>query len=63
LNRDKYNEEKKKLFDWSTEELRLIDEKYPYKGGFDGEDVVRRKEHLKEYNKKLLELKKKYNID
>ena len=49
------------LFDWSTGELDRIDKEFPYvSGGLDGEGVVARKTHFKEYNRRLAILKMKY---
>ena len=62
LNSQEFEEEKKILLDWSKEEIRLIDEKYPYvKGVLDGEGVVETKKHFKEFNKRLLALHAEYN--
>ena len=60
-----FQTEYERLFDWSTKELERIDEKYPFeKGvGLDGPEVIEQKEHFREYNKRLLALKAKYNIE
>jgi len=58
LNKNEYKEKRKKLFSWSTEELRLIREKYPHVQGVNGQGVIERKKHIQEFNKRLSALKK-----
>ena len=60
-----YEAEKRQLFDWSTGELERIDKKYLSipQHGLDGAEVVERKEHFQEYNRRLKELKAKYKVD
>ena len=51
------------LFDWSTNELKRIDEAYPdVIGVLDGQGEQMRKLHFQEYNARLLALKEKYAI-
>jgi len=57
-----YDEERKKLFDWSTQELIRIEKEFPLEPGLDGQAVLENKNHFREYNKRLLELKEKYGI-
>ena len=60
-----FDEEKKELFDWSTKVLKHIDTKYPYIPGrimLDGPEDAERKEHFREYNRRLADLKAKHGI-
>ena len=59
-----FKDETRELFDWSTEELTRIDKEYPdnLQKGLDGPGDFERKKHFREYNKRLFELKAKYNI-
>ena len=55
-----YNE-LKALFDWSTAKLARIEGEHPpIRGALDSRETAAQKAHIQEYNRRILELHKKY---
>ena len=66
-----YDSERKELFDWLLERTRENEKKWEekyivngrYTGGQDSPETWEHAEDVREYNRRLMELKKKYGID